>query len=413
MRFLYFLTILLFVLTFTHSADAQSDPSGRVYLTDGTISTQIGDPIQSGQIQNGQIQNGQIQNGSFQSNDYWGSAYPPGGTSYSGGNANMGNNPAGNSPFQPSNSINSMFSLPVTTLNPQMETGSNDQSTLILSVGNGGTSSKIPGKREGVFQKLSFDALWIAKNGKNGLGMTELDLSAMFAFPLPTRDAPFVITPKFQTWFFDSSENFQFPVNTLYTTGADFRWFVPIVQNKLMIDMAVSTLYSGDFKSSGSKAMRFPAHIAGIWTCNPRLKVVLGAAYFDRMDNYNIMPVGGIIWTPQEDLNFELVFPKLKAAQRVRWFGSRVGDDQSDWIYAAFEWGGGSWTIQEHLSGEKNLMKVDYRDYRTMLGYERRTSFGVNLGLEVGYSFERNFDFEYFGKAKPSDAFFIRFTSSY
>jgi len=257
-------------------------------------------------------------------------------------------------------------------------------------------------KRTGVFQRVNFNTLWVPKSGSNGLGMTELDLSAMFALPLPTPDSPLLLTPKFSTTFFDSGHWNE----TFYTTGLSMRWIRPIVRDKLTADFGFSVLYSGDFQVRASDALRFPVHIAGIWNFNPRTKVVFGVVYSDRRDSYNFFPMAGLIWTPNEDISVELLVPRMRVAQRVRWLDSSAGED---WLYTAFEFGSGSWG---HRFDPLIEGRVEYRDLRLLLGYERRTRFGLTFGLEVGYMFDRHMDFVNH-RSSPSDSVFLRLRSSF
>ncbi|MDR0869807.1 MAG: hypothetical protein LBN39_03360 [Planctomycetaceae bacterium] len=266
------------------------------------------------------------------------------------------------------------------------------------------------GKRSGVFQKANFNALWSPKaGGEKGLGMTQLNLSAAFAFPLPSADSPFIITPSFGTTFFDPKTDGYMTKKTLYSTGLDFRWLKPVIPNKLTLDLGASAVYNGDFKVKASKAMRYPARIAAIWSCNPRLKIVGGIAYLDRSDSYNWFPIAGIIWTPHDDVSVELVAPRLRIAQRVRWFGSAADDEKQDWLYTALEFGGGTWDIEEHGYAEN----VEYRDIRLLLGYERRCAAGFMLGLELGYMFERKLEREQVYSTHPADSVFLRLRTSF
>jgi hypothetical protein len=220
---------------------------------------------------------------------------------------------------------------------------------------------------------------------------------------MPTRDSPLLLTPKFSTTFFDHVDWDE----TFYTTGLNARWIRPLVKDKFTLDLGASVYYSGDFNVQTSKAMRFPVHLAGVWQFNPRIKVILGVVYSDRRDGYNVFPMAGLIWTPNEDLNVELLVPRLRVAQRIRWFGSAAGDEQSDWIYTAFEFGSGSWGY-EPIDG-----RFEYRDLRLLLGYERRTRFGMTLGLELGYMFDRYMEMEKFGHEHPTDSVFLRLRSSF
>ncbi len=304
-------------------------------------------------------------------------------------------------------------SIPVTTLNPS-DYDHEVSDTPVVSVRNGGEFylSQIPtGKRSGVFQRANFNALWVPKSGGAGaLGMTQLDLSATFAVPMLKPESPLVISPTFQAWFFDPKNKGILGKKTLYTTGVDFRWIKPLVKNKFTLDLGVAALYSGDFKLSDGDTMRYPAHAAGIWECNPRLKVILGVVYLDRQDDYNWLPMAGLIWTPHDDVSVELILPRLRIAQRVRWFGNAAGDAQSDWVYGAFELGGGSWGHEYGgVTGH-----LDYRDLRFLIGYERRMACGLTLGLEVGYMFERKLEFDSLNyEASPADTVFLRLRTSY
>jgi len=274
--------------------------------------------------------------------------------------------------------------------------------------------SRFPQKRTGMFQKANFNVLWAPDTGgSKGLGITELDLSAMFALPLPTPDAPLLITPKFTTTFFDSNHKSLNWHKTFYTTGLSLRWIRPIVKDKLTADLGFSAFYSGDFNAKGRDTLRFPVHLAGIWNFNPRTKFIFGVVYADRKDSFNVFPMAGLIWAPHDDLSVELIVPRLRVAQRIRWFGSGAGDEQSDWLYTAFEFGSGSWGC-DFWGWDDG--RVEYRDLRLLLGYERRTRFGATLGLEVGYMFDRNFavyDSWGHGSVRPSDSVFLRLRTSF
>jgi len=264
-------------------------------------------------------------------------------------------------------------------------------------------------RRTGVFQRVNFNTLWAPQAGSKGLGITELDLSAMFALPMLTPDSPFVLTPKFSTTFFDFKGGGS---ETFYTTGLSMQWFRPIVKDKFTMNLGFSVFYSGDFKAKASDSLRYPAHMAGIWNFNPRTKVVFGVVFSDRKDSYNWFPMAGLIWTPNDDLNVELLVPRMRIAQRVHWFDSSAGED---WLYTAFEFGAGSWGW-EIISDPQISGRFEYRDLRLLLGYERRTRSGLNIGFEVGYMFDRQVGFDTrFGGAsvRPSDTVFLRLRSSF
>lgn len=312
----------------------------------------------------------------------------------------------------PATSAAGLSAMPLTSINAADFEEAEIGSPLIPAEGAELYLSRMPTeKRTGVFQKGNFNALWTPKGNKDqDTGMTQFDASLSFAVPLFKQDSPLVISPLFQAWLLDPKYDELYPRDKLYTTGVDFRWIKPIIRNKLTLDLGVTPLYSGTFHGKAKKALRFPAHVAAIWSCNPRLKFVLGVAYQDRKDDYNWMPMAGIIWTPSEDLNFELLIPRARISSRIRWFGCAAGDNKSDWLYAGFEFGGGSW--REYSGDEKHY--IDYRDLRALLGYERRTAFGMTLGFEVGYMFNRKFEYHADNIGiEPKDNVFIRLRTTF
>ncbi len=298
--------------------------------------------------------------------------------------------------------------IPTTTLYPEHSDEatfglpSPTQRTSEIFFSNGQTP-----RRDGLFQKVNFNVLWAPKgSGDSAVGLTVLDLSAAFALPFPSKESPLMLTPLFQTWFFDSSST----NGTFYTTGLDIRWFAPIIKNKFTLDLGAAPLYSGDFKAK-KESFRIPARLAGIWTCNPRTKFVLGVLYQDRSDSYNWMPMGGVIWTPNEDINFELTYPKLRISQRIKWWGSVAGDSVSDWLYGGFEFNGGSWGYR--VESKEIDIRFDYRDYRLLFGYERRCLSGLTIAIELGWMFDRKISYNGYGSYHPDDAFFLQLKTAF
>jgi hypothetical protein len=262
-----------------------------------------------------------------------------------------------------------------------------------------------------MFQKMSFDTLWAPSSGnRNGLGMTQIDLSAMFVLPLPMPDLPLMITPSFQTTFFDPKINDYATNKTLYKTGFNFRWIRPIVRNKLTLSLGVAVQYRGDFRVKESEALQFPANITFIWNCNSCWKIIWGAAYLDKKDDYNWLPLVGLIWIPHEEINVELVVPRIRIAKRVHWFSSAADNATADWIYAALELVGGSWSYEYQNFADN----INYHDLKLLLGFERRCVSGFTFGFEFGYIFERKYELNRLNyNTHPADTAFLRVRISF
>ncbi len=143
--------------------------------------------------------------------------------------------------------------------------------------------------------------------------------------------------------------------------------------------------------------------------CAPNAKILFGVAYLDRED-VPILPVGGLLWYPHPDLKIELAVPRPRIARRIYWQGAFT-DDVQDWAYVAGEFGGGTWAIRR-VDGTNDLFT--YRDYRLILGLQRKAIRGLDANLELGYVFSRAI--EYAGTSPdvhPSDTLMLRLGFTY
>jgi hypothetical protein len=260
------------------------------------------------------------------------------------------------------------------------------------------------GRQNSFFQKFNCSSMWIPEGGDGGMGLIQTDLSLVFALPCPSKKSPLIVTPSFGHKRFD--HKFSDAIDS-YTTGVDFRWLVPVIESKLSFDLSVSVLYSGTFEGSSSRSMRYPAHIAAIWNFNPRLKFILGIAYLDRNDDYNLLPIGGLIWTPNPDVNVELLFPIMRVARRLTCFeqwNTLSNQNYTRWIYCGMELGGGSF----YYGNKGAEYEIDYHDFRFMIGYEHRYANGVIGSVETGCTTGRELEFHGLRVYKPDTGFFIR-----
>jgi len=237
--------------------------------------------------------------------------------------------------------------------------------------------------KPGVFQKIDFSGTWIAGNNTNDVGFTEVSLFAVFGLPAPTRDSPLLITPGFEVTFLDGPNTVDLPAR-LFDTYLQFRWLSKL-SDRWGADIAVSPGIYSDFQQIGDEALRITGHGFASYDWSETLRLVLGIAYLDRND-VSLLPAAGFIWTPHEDVRFELVLPRPRVAFRPIYTG-----DSEDWIYVAGEFGGGSWEI-ERTSGAIDQLTI--RDYRAILGWERKHTGGHATRVEFAWVFGREFEFE-------------------
>jgi hypothetical protein len=169
----------------------------------------------------------------------------------------------------------------------------------------------------------------------------------------------------------------------------------------LKFDLATSVLAASDFKGSARKGILFPSHGVGFLSVSPALDVVFGVDYLDRGD-IKLLPVAGLIWTPNTQVRFELVFPRPRAVFQL--------SDQHR-LYVAGELGGGTWAI-ERVTLVNDL--ATYRDLRVCVGLEFVEKGGEGGAIEIGYLFDRRLEYTSgLGDMRLDDAVMLRVVTRY
>jgi hypothetical protein len=242
-----------------------------------------------------------------------------------------------------------------------------------------------------------------------------VDLRMVLGFPFPTDTRPLLVTPGFGQHYLDGPNSPDLP-EQLYDAWVEFR--IPRqISPEWAIDLAVAPGIYSDFEVSTSEALRITGRAIGVYTRSPTTQLVLGVVYLDRRD-VSILPAGGIIYTPNEDTRFELVAPKPRIARRYSVTETFAGDGGPAgafpiewWWYIAGEFGGDQWAI-ERTPGVVD--RLTYRDFRAILGTERKQLGGIYARIEAGYIFGREIEFESATPSfEPSDTFMLRGEVSY
>jgi hypothetical protein len=148
----------------------------------------------------------------------------------------------------------------------------------------------------------------------------------------------------------------------------------------LAFDLAASVQASGDFNASVRKAIRYPAHAVGFLALGPTLDLVFGVDYLDR-DDIRLLPVAGVIWIPNSERRFELVFPRPRAVFRLT-------DEYR--LYLAGELAGGTWEVYRAVAGDD---LATYHCLRASIGVEHVETNRGRTALEIGYLFDRRLEF--------------------
>ncbi|MBN2581249.1 MAG: hypothetical protein JXB10_19870 [Pirellulales bacterium] len=258
------------------------------------------------------------------------------------------------------------------------------------------------GARSGFFQKALFYGTYLPGGGERGFGQNDLQAELITALPCPTVKSPLVMTSGFAGHYLDGPQGVDLPPR-LYEAYMQFRWMAQVTP-QLGLDFALTPGVWSDFEQSSGKAFRMPGHGAAAWTYNEHVKLVLGAAYLARPD-VDVIPIGGIIWMPSDDVKYELLFPYPRIARRL--LVEQLGDCEIEtWAYFKVEFLGDAWAIR--LDDDTNDV-VLLRDWRFILGIERTEIRGLGVRLEVGYVLGRHIQFS--GSQPdfdPTDTFLLR-----
>jgi hypothetical protein len=253
---------------------------------------------------------------------------------------------------------------------------------------------------------LKLSATWLPA-GDNDIGWTDFDARMKFAFPTLEN---LTIQPGFQLHFIDGPTRTDLP-ESLYGTQVELRWKQQ-VSRPFWIEAALSPGVYSDFEQSSGDAFRLKAQGLAFFAFSVETQVVAGLYYLDRFD-INFLPIFGLIHSPREDIKLNLVFPAPKVAMRVR----QGGLNDEWWAYLSGEFGGGSWAVERVsgvLPGGRRKDQIAYRDWRLMLGLERKTGDGATMFFEAGFVFQRELEYDSGrGDFDPDNAGILRVGVSY
>lgn len=259
-------------------------------------------------------------------------------------------------------------------------------------------------------QEVRADYTYFTGNDVGRLNLQDLILTSTFAFPfLYSREHPLLITPGFG--YHAVSEVTPYLPGALYDAFLDAEWdpqLTPWLGAELGVRVGVYSDFS-KFNAVTTHAIRYPAQGFAVLRLAPSVDLKFGVMWLDRVD-IHVLPSGGVVWRPNTDNTFEILFPNPKLAHRLGCDGVTEW-----WIYARGDYGGGDWEVTRPLAttppGQQQLQRVDYNDMRVALGLEFKRRAGLSGLFEVGYAFERQVMYE-FDKPnsvfRPTSALFLR-----
>ena len=223
-----------------------------------------------------------------------------------------------------------------------------------------------------------------SKNEGNYFGVNEFDLRMQLGFPCrfipnsgPGSTGPgfFYIAPGASLLWWDGPDvgNPGFSPNGF---GASLDvGMTPQFNETFALDAWFRLGVFSDFNKTNSDSLRYQGRVVGMFNVSRQFRIVAGVLYADRV-RIKLLPTGGVIWTPREDIMLRLTFPNPKLSMRLYNAGRAEW-----WGYLQGDYGGGSWTIDG--------VKTDYNDIRIGLGVEFETLTRVGGFFEVGGAFNR------------------------
>lgn len=234
---------------------------------------------------------------------------------------------------------------------------------------------------------LTLKHTWIEGDTGNELDINDTELSTTLLFPrVPFSTQPLRVTPGFilHLWAGPSEPTDADLPARAYSGFLGFHFHTSPdrpLQGEIQVRPGVYT----DFQTFNIDSFRFPGFGLIKYQLTERLQIKGGIEYYDRL-RVQMLPAGGVLWTPNPQTRFDIYFPRPKLAQYVTTVGN-----QDLWWYVSGEYGGGSWTIQRD-SGFGD--RIDYNDIRVALGIEfgpaQRMANADSLGFfEAGFVFRR------------------------
>lgn len=240
-----------------------------------------------------------------------------------------------------------------------------------------------PDARNGFFQKARLTAAVLPQFDYDNLGWTDIGAEVVTALPFFTRENPIIITPSYDIHILDRPINFDLPP-TLHDAAIDFHVF-RVFGNHWIADFAVQPgLYADDQSFDSSEALRFTGRALGIYAPTIDLKYVLGVTYLDG-GWAKVVPVAGVVYKPNDDTEYQFVFPTPRVSWRLPWTNIPGKDER--WMYLSVEYANQAWAF-EQTDGDPDVLA--YRDYRVIFGLERKIVGGLSHRCEIGYVFNRD-----------------------
>jgi hypothetical protein len=242
---------------------------------------------------------------------------------------------------------------------------------------------------------------WLAPGGPKGFGSADLDVHYTWQLGQVLDREPLLVTPGLGFHLWSGPEVLDLPPR-VYDLYVDLSWRA-ISRDRSGLTLGLTPGYYGDFERLDSKAFQFTGWLLGDWTLNNRWTLLGGLAYVRQLKS-NLLPIGGLIWRPNDDVRVDLVFPRPRVARRLA-----IDEVQETWGYVSGVFGGGAWAVDD---GNRNVL-VRYSDLRLCLGVEWLRADGGSTQVELGYVFSRDISVDQFSVLAPDGTALFQVTTNF
>ena len=224
------------------------------------------------------------------------------------------------------------------------------------------------------WHKVSLLSQTIPGDGSNGLGITSFDLRGTLKF---ARFPVLFVTPRAGLHFLNGPSSTDLPAR-LYDFSVEADLYVP-VNDRWTLNFAAAPSVFSDLQAT-QNAFRMVGRGMAFYRWSPQLQLAGGFVYLGRKD-IAALPAAGFIYTPSDDMKYDIMFPKPRISYRYHHTSER-----ERWVYASGELGGGSWAVRR-TSGVDDV--ASYRDFQLLLGIEQKQTKALNWQFEGGFVFGR------------------------
>jgi len=246
-------------------------------------------------------------------------------------------------------------------------------------------------------QSVSVEFGGVGRFDSEGLSNGFIELGVGTGLPLGSLDHLLGITPRVRVDWLDLDAGSALPAGyevpeELYQFELQF-FYRGEFNDRLSMMAIISPAIRSDL-STDDRALRLFALGLINWEWIPdRVTLSGGVVMLGRAD-LPVLPALGLLWKPNKRTQIDLRFPLAKAAYRL----TKDGGKSETWAYLTGGLGGTTWAITRELTLPGGLVEqtdeFSLRDYRLLLGWERRVSGGGGCFAEVGVAVGRRLEWE-------------------